>query len=120
MLTINAATTALLPLLLLVPPLYGQLWLMMFLLFISSGGQSIAALTHVIIPTETIPRHLAATAIGFAAMFAELISATVGPAVGITLSQTHGLPATMWAGAGALVVAFVAALFMRETKGVAV
>jgi hypothetical protein len=74
------------------------------LLLVFNGGQSIAALTHVIIPTETIPRAVAATGIGLAAMFAELISATVGPAVGMTLSKTYGLPATMWAGAGALVV----------------
>ena len=76
----------------------------------------IAAPTHVIIPTETIPRAVAATGIGLAAMFAELVSATVGPAVGITLSKTYGLPATMWAGACALVVVLIAALFMRETK----
>ncbi len=116
MLLINAVSTGLIPVLLLVPFLYLHLWLLMLLLFAFSGGQSIAALTHVIIPTETIPRRLAATGIGLAAMFGELISATVGPAVGLTLSRSYGLPATMWAGAGALAVVFIAALFMRETK----
>jgi len=115
-LLINAFTTALIPVVLLVSPLYGNLWLMALLLFLFNGAQSIAALTHVIIPTETIPRAIAATGIGLAAMFGEIISATVGPAVGITLSNSFGLGATMWAGAGALVVALIAALFMRETK----
>ena len=116
MLLINAVTTGLIPVVLLVPSLYDDLWLMALLLFLFNGGQSIAALAHVIIPTETIPRAVAATGIGLAAMFAELISATVGPAVGITLGKTFGLPATMWAAAGALVVVLIAALFMRETK----
>lgn len=116
MLLINAVTTGLIPVLLLTSDLYAQLWLLTLLLFACSGGQSIAALTHVVIPTETIPRELAATGIGLAAMVGELVSATVGPAVGITLSRSYGLPAALWAGAGALIVLFVAALFMRETK----
>ena len=53
MLLINAFTSGLVPLLLLVPMLYANLWLMALLLIAFTGGQSIAALTQVIIPTET-------------------------------------------------------------------
>ena len=119
MLLINAFTSGLVPLLLLVPMLYANLWLMALLLIAFTGGQSIAALTQVIIPTETIPRQVAAAGIGLATMFAEFVGATVAPAIGGKLAQSHGLPLTLWGAVGSMVVLFIATLFMRETAGVA-
>lgn len=115
MLLINAVTTGVVPLLLLIPGLYDQLWLMALLMFLFTGGQSMSALALVIIPTETIPPQLAATGIGLATMFAEIVGATVAPAIGGTLAQFYGLPLTMWGASGAMVVAFVVTLFLRES-----
>jgi MFS family permease len=115
MLLINSVTTGLIPLLLLVPSLYEHLWLMAVLMFAFSAGQSMAALALVIIPTETIPRQLAATGIGLATMFAEVIGATVAPAVGGMLAQSYGLPLTLWGASGAKVASFIVTLFLIET-----
>ena len=118
-LLINAVTTGLVPLLLLVPALYANFWLLALLMVAFMGGQSLAALSLVIIPTETVPRQVAATAIGLATMFAELVGATVAPAIGGTLAQSYGLPLTLWGAAGAMAVLFIATLFLEETVQIA-
>jgi len=114
-LLINSVTTGLVPLLLLVPALYWNLWLMALLMFAFTGAQSLAALSLVIIPTETVPRQVAATGIGLATMFAEVVGATVAPAVGGNLAQSYGLPLTLWGAAAAMVVLFIVTLFLQET-----
>jgi uncharacterized membrane protein YeaQ/YmgE (transglycosylase-associated protein family) len=48
-------------------------------------------------------------------MFAEVVGATVAPAVGGTLAQSYGLALTLWGAAGAMVILFIVTLFLQET-----
>jgi len=112
-LTAQALLSALLPLALLIHGLYGYLWVLAGILFLTQGGQAIAAICIVLIPTESVPKALAASAIGFSTLFGELIGGFGAPLAAGSLATHYGLAAPLWmATAGALIV-FVAALIMR-------
>jgi predicted MFS family arabinose efflux permease len=114
-LLILAAVSSLLPLALLVRPLYSHFWLLSTILFLTQGGQAIAALVIVLIPAESVPSELTGTAIGMANMVGELIGATVAPTLGGTLAESYGLGTTMLMATGGTVLLFVAVLFLQET-----
>jgi predicted MFS family arabinose efflux permease len=90
-------------------------WLMATAGFIANGGQGIAALTIVLIPTESAPSQFAATAIGLSTLVGELCGGTLSPAVAGAFAERYGLVAPLWIAAGGAILVFVAALFMRET-----
>lgn len=90
-------------------------WLMAVAGFFANGGQCIAALTLVIIPTETVPSEFHATAIGLATLVGEIVGGTLAPAFSGALADRLGLAATLWIAAGGAVLVFVAGLFMKET-----
>ncbi len=97
------------------PFLISHPWLMAIAGFVANGGQCIAALTLVVIPTESVPPEFAATAIGLATLVGEIVGGTIAPAISGAIADRHGLASSLWiAAAGALMVS-VAALFMRET-----
>jgi MFS family permease len=115
MLMFMAASSAIIPLALLVPSLYDQLWLLAAIMFVFNMGQGVTALALVLVPTETVPPRLAATAIGLATMVAEVVGATVAPAIGGTLAVSYGLGLTLVLAAGGMAAVFVVALFLKET-----
>lgn len=110
-----AAISALLPLALLARPLYSHLWLLSAILFLTQGGQAIAALIIVLIPAESVSPELTGTAIGMVNMVGELIGATVAPTLGGTLADSHGLGSTMLMAVGGMLLLFVVTLFLKET-----
>lgn len=110
-----AAVSALLPLALLVRPLYSHLWLLSAILFLTQGGQAIAALIIVLIPAESVSSELTGTAIGMVNMVGELIGATVAPTLGGTLADSHGLGSTMLMAVGGMLLLFIVTLFLKET-----
>jgi predicted MFS family arabinose efflux permease len=110
-----AALSSILPLALLVRPLYSHLWLLAAILFVTQGGQAIAALVIVLIPAETVHPDLTGTAIGMVNMIGELIGATIAPTLGGTLADSHGLGSTMVMATCGTLLLFVAVLFLRET-----
>jgi predicted MFS family arabinose efflux permease len=57
-------------------------WLMAAAGFLANGGQGIAALALVLVPTESVPGRLAATAIGFATLVGEVFGGALAPALG--------------------------------------
>jgi MFS family permease len=117
MLLLLAVLSSFLPLALLARPLYGHLWLLAAILFLTQGGQAIAALVIVLIPAESVPPELTGTGIGMANLVGELIGATVAPTLGGTLAESHGLGSTMLMATAGTALLFLAVLFMKETAG---
>jgi len=115
MLLVVALLSAVVPLTYQMPFLIHHPWLMAVAGFIGNGGQCIAALTLVVVPTETVPKEFAATAIGLATLVGEIVGGTLAPAVSGAVADHHGLGASLWIAAGGAVVVFIAALLMRET-----
>ena len=110
------ALSALSPLVLLAPALYSHMPLMAALLFLTNGGQAIAALALVLIPAETVPAAVVATGIGVTNLVGEFFGATVAPVGGGMVAERYGLGATMWISVAGMCVVMLAALFMKETK----
>lgn len=81
----------LLPIALLVHSLYGHLWALAAILFLTQGGQAVSAICIVLVPTDSIPRHLVGTAIGFTTLFGEMLGGFAAPIVGGSLAAQHRL-----------------------------
>ena len=107
--------SAVVPLTYQIPFLVAHPWLMALAGFVANGGQGISALTLVLIPTESAPPALAATAIGLCTLVGEVIGGTMAPAIAGALAEPHGLVAPLWVAAAGSIVVFLAALFMTET-----
>jgi len=116
-LLLMATGSIFLPLSLLVTPLYGHLWLLAAIEFLLSTSQAITSLVLVLIPTETVPARLAATAIGAATMTAEFVGATIAPAIGGVIAQQSGVGTTLVISAGANVVLLCLTALLKETTG---
>lgn len=114
-LIVMALVSAVVPLTYQAPFLAGHPWLMAAAGFIANGGQGIAALIIVLVPSESVPRELAATAIGLATMVGEIFGGAIAPTVAGAIANRHGLAAPLWIAAGGAVIVFLASLFLRET-----
>jgi predicted MFS family arabinose efflux permease len=110
-----ALISAVVPLTYQIPFLVHHPWLMAVAGFIANGGQGIAALVLVLIPTESVSPQFAATAIGLSTMTGEIIGGTLAPAISGALADRHGLGSALWIAAGGAIVVFIAGLMMRET-----
>ena len=107
--------SAILPLALLISPLYAYPWILAAIIAVTNAGQGIAALVLVLVPTESVPPQFAATAIGLTTLVSEIAGATIAPVIAGAVAQTHGLAATLWMSAGGAGLVFAAALFLKET-----
>jgi predicted MFS family arabinose efflux permease len=110
-----AAISAVVPLTYQMPFLIHHPWLMALAGFVANGGQGIAALTLVIIPTETVSAGFTATAIGLATLVGEIVGGTLAPAISGAIADRYGLGASLWIAAGGAFVVFLAGIFMKET-----
>lgn len=113
-----AAMSALVPLVLLIQPLYAFPWILAAILFVTNAGQGMPTLVMVLIPTESVPPQFAATSIGLATLVGEIVGATIAPTLGGALAERHGLGITMLMSACGTAVVFIVALFLRETAAV--
>ncbi|EEA01688.1 major facilitator superfamily MFS_1 [Burkholderia sp. H160] len=95
--------------------LYANLWLLAGIFFVTNAQQGIVALMMVLVPTETVPARLAATAIGMVTMVAEFIGATAAPAIGGALAQQYGLAVPLYMALGGASVVFIVGLLLKET-----
>ncbi|HSM85195.1 MAG TPA: MFS transporter [Candidatus Limnocylindrales bacterium] len=107
--------SAVVPLTYQMPFLISHPWLMAIAGFVANGGQCIAALTLVVIPTESVPPQFAATAIGLATLVGEIVGGTIAPAISGAAADRYGLGASLWIAAGGAIMVAAASLFMRET-----
>ena len=113
-----AAMSTLVPLVLLIPPLYAYPWLLATILLLTNAGQGMPTLVMVLIPTESVPPQFAATSIGLATLVGEIVGATIAPTLGGALAESHGLGITLLMAAGGTAIVFLAALFLKETAHV--
>lgn len=95
--------------------LYRHLWLLATIIFLTNGGQCMPALVMVLVPAESVPRGLSATAIGLVTLVGEIFGATVSPAVAGSLAAKQGLGACLWLSAGGTLLVFFSSLFLKET-----
>lgn len=114
-LLVAALLSAVVPLTYQVSFLVAHPWLMATAGFIANGGQGIATLVLVLIPTESVSTQLAGTAIGLATLVGEIFGGTLAPAIAGAVADRHGLTAPLWIAAGGAIAVFLAGLFMRET-----
>lgn len=110
-----ALISAFVPLTYQMPFLIAHPWLMALAGFIANGGQGIAALVLVLIPTESISARFAGTAIGLSTLVGEIFGGTLAPTISGAIADRHGLAAPLWIAAAGAVVVFAAAIFMKET-----
>jgi predicted MFS family arabinose efflux permease len=112
-----ALLSTILPLALYTPALYGHLWILAGILFLTQGGQAIAALIMVLVPAESVPPQFSATAIGLATLVGEIIGATIAPSAGGALAERFGLGMPLLMGAGSTLILFLVVLFIKEPSG---
>jgi predicted MFS family arabinose efflux permease len=110
-----ALISAVVPLTYQIPYLFSHPWLLAFAGFIANGGQGIAALSLVLVPTESAPPRFTATAIGLTTLVGEIIGGTAAPALAGAVADRYGLAASLWIAAGGAITVFCAALLLRET-----
>lgn len=108
--------SAVVPLALQVRTLYSVPWLLAGILLLCNAGQAIASLIIVLVPAETVPPQFRATAIGLSTLAGEVIGATVAPALGGTLAEKIGLHVPLLMSAGGMVLLFLVALGLKETR----
>jgi MFS family permease len=114
-LLIMAALSAVVPLTYQAAFLASHPWLLAGAGFVANGGQGIAALIIVLVPSESVPAGFAATAIGLATMFGEIVGGAFAPAIAGAIATRHGLAAPLWIAAGGAMVVFFTSLLLRET-----
>jgi sugar phosphate permease len=83
--------------------------------FIANGGQGMAALVLVLIPTESVSARFAGTAIGLSTLVGEIFGGALAPSVSGNLADRFGLATPLWIAAGGAIAVVAAGLFMRET-----
>ena len=76
---------------------------------------SVEALALVLVPTETVPAHFAATAIGLTALVGEVFGGALAPTIAGAIADRYGLAAPLWIAAGGAILVFLAAIFLTET-----
>jgi MFS family permease len=95
--------------------LIGHPWLMATAGFIANGGQGIAALALVLVPTESVPPQFAATAIGLTTLVGEIFGGVLAPTMAGAIADRSGLGAPLWIASGGAILVFAATIFLRET-----
>jgi predicted MFS family arabinose efflux permease len=110
-----ALISALAPLTFQVPYLIAHPLLMALSGFLANGGQAIAALVLVLVPSESVPMRLHATAIGLSTLVGEVVGAAFAPVFAGAVADRYGLAAPLWIASGGAVLVLVASLFLTET-----
>jgi MFS family permease len=114
-LAVVAILCALLPLALLMRPLYEHLWVLAGILFLTQAGQAVSAICIVLVPAESVPPRLVGSAIGFTTLCGELLGGFVAPIIAGSLAGQHGLAVPLWIAVAGAAVVFLVALFLRRT-----
>ena len=110
-----AIISAMAPLIYEVPFLIAHPWLMAAAGFLVNGGQGLAPLVLVLVPTESVPVKFAATAIGLATLVGEIVGGALAPALAGAAANHYGLGAPLWIASGGALLVLLASLFMTET-----
>jgi MFS family permease len=114
-LLLAAAGSIVVPLLFLVPYLYQHMWLFAVLELLFATGAAVPPLAMVVVPTETVPPTIAATAIGATTLTSEIIGATIAPTIAGIVAQASGLATVLYGAAAVNLIGFVLVALLRET-----
>jgi len=114
-LLISALLSAILPAALCVPGLYSHLWLLAAILFLTQGGQAMAALVVVLMPAESVPPQFIATAIGMTTLVGEIFGGAFAPTLGGAMAEKFNLATPLWMASGCMIFVVLAGLFFHET-----
>ncbi|MGI8384229.1 MFS transporter [Robertmurraya sp. P23] len=96
---------------------FSLLAISVFILAIGFGGQP---LYLAIIPSESVPRTFAATAIAVIVLTGEIIGGTLGPIVAGILADKYSLYTPLWLASGAALIFFLLSFALKETAPVKV
>jgi MFS family permease len=118
-LLLAATGSIIVPLLFLIPFLYQHMWLFALLELLFATGAAVPPLAMVVVPTETVPPKIAATAIGATTLTSEIIGATIAPTVAGIIAQAEGLATVLAMAAAVNVIAFILIAMLRETHAAA-
>ena len=113
-LLISAVLSAILPMALCAPSLYGHLWILAALLFCTQGGQAMAALVVVLMPAESVQPQFIATAIGMTTLVGEILGGALAPTLGGAAAEKYGLAAPLWMASLCMLLVIACALLFRE------
>jgi len=94
----------------------GPVWMLTGLMFVSWMGLGTFPLFMGVIPTETVGRAQAATAMGLVVMIGELTGGVFGPPIAGRLADQYGLEVALYIQGALAIGAGLAALFVRETN----
>jgi predicted MFS family arabinose efflux permease len=94
----------------------GSVTVLTALMFVSWMGLGTFPLFMGVIPTETVGRAQAATAMGLVVMVGELTGGVFGPPIAGRLADTYGLDFALYIQGGLALFAGTMALFLRETN----
>jgi len=94
----------------------GPVWMLTALMFISWMGLGTFPLFMGVIPTETVGRAQAATAMGLVVMIGELTGGVFGPPIAGRLADQYGLEVALYIQGALAIGAGLAALFVVETN----
>jgi predicted MFS family arabinose efflux permease len=94
----------------------GPVELLTLLMFVSWMGLGTFPLFMGVIPTETVGRAQAATAMGLVVMIGELTGGVFGPPIAGRLADLYGLQVALYIQGGLALFAGTMALFIRETN----
>src|SRR5690606_17870403 len=98
----------------------GPVWMLTALMFVSWMGLGTFPLFMGVIPTETVGRAQAATAMGLVVMVGELTGGVFGPPIAGRLADIHGLQVALYIQGGLALLAGSAALFIKETNPIVI
>jgi len=94
---------------------YDNFTLLLISLIIFALGNGYQPLALAIIPAESVPPMLAASAMAALFLVAELIGGSLGPFVSGVLADQFGLPASMWLPMIGAAIAFLCSFGIQET-----
>lgn len=94
----------------------GPVEVLTLLMFVSWMGLGTFPLFMGVIPTETVGRAQAATAMGLVVMVGELTGGVFGPPIAGRLADSYGLEVALYIQGGLALFAGTMALFLRETN----
>lgn len=78
-------------------------------------GAGAIPLIMAVIPGESVPKALIASAMGFIMMFGEVVAGTTVPVLAGFFSDKYGISMAMWFALGGAVIQFIPAFFLKET-----
>lgn len=103
----------LLPLALMIRTLYAHLWVLATILFLTQGGQAVSAICIVLVPADSVPRHLVGSAVGLTTLCGEMFGGFLAPIVAGALAAARGLGVPLAIAAAAALVVFLVALVLE-------